>query len=172
MTVTTVSEAMRAAVGKQLRRRVSYPVAESDIRRWAIAVYYPEPPPPRFLDADVAARTSHRGIVAPEEFNPFAWIPEQALPPDSGTAWMDPDGIERLLGVPGPGLRFMLNGGMKVEYEAHIRPGDVITETSILSDYQERDGRLGLMLFTTVADLWTNQAGAVVKRSCQTVIRY
>ncbi|OBY29222.1 hypothetical protein ACT18_24230, partial [Mycolicibacter kumamotonensis] len=45
---TYVSEQMRQCVGRELDRRVSYPIASSDIRRWAVAVYYPELPPQRF----------------------------------------------------------------------------------------------------------------------------
>ena len=50
MPASNVSAAMRNAVGSQLARHVSFPVSESDIRRWAIAVYYPQEPPRQFWD--------------------------------------------------------------------------------------------------------------------------
>lgn len=50
MPKSNVSAAMRDAVGRQVGRRVSFPVAESDIRRWAIAVYYPPEPPRQFWE--------------------------------------------------------------------------------------------------------------------------
>ena len=53
--------------------RLSYPVAASDIRRWAIAVYWPERPPPLFWDEEYAVTTRWGGIIAPQDFNPFAW---------------------------------------------------------------------------------------------------
>ena len=62
--------------------RWSPPIRDSDIRRWALAVYWPEAPPARYWDAAAAATTTAGGIVAPEEFNPFAW-----LPPTSATTW-------------------------------------------------------------------------------------
>ena len=71
---THITDEMRAAVGRELARMTSYPITDSDIRRWAVAVYYPEEPPRLFWDADYAAGTSFGGIVAPEEFNPFAWM--------------------------------------------------------------------------------------------------
>jgi len=175
---TNVSDEMRGALGTLLTRRISYPVAESDIRKWALAVYWPEKPPREFLDAE----------RAPEDFNPFAWAvaeseiggrpePDVAVAgsetggrpePDANSA----DRTERLAGVPGPGLRFQLNGGLETEYGVPIRPGDVITSENRLDGYSEREGKLGLMLLTVTEDTWTNQDRAVVKRSRMTLIRY
>ncbi|NKQ51602.1 MaoC family dehydratase [Amycolatopsis sp. K13G38] len=162
---------MRAAQGAELSRTVSFPVSESDIRRWAIAVYFPEPPPPMFWDATAAERTIHKGIVAPEEFNPFAWMSADgpAVPDDGG---YDPDSTEKGLGLRPPGLRNMLNGGVEVEYGVRMRPGDVITSVRRLGAYSERTGRLGTMLMTVFEDTWTNQRDERVKLSTMTLIRY
>jgi N-terminal half of MaoC dehydratase len=61
---------------------------------------------------------------------------------------------------------------MEVEYGVRMRPGDVITSVRRLSEYREREGRLGLMLFTTFEEVWTNQNGDLVKNSRFTLIRY
>jgi hypothetical protein len=168
---TNISEAMRGAIGALVERRISYPIAASDIRKWAVAVYYPDPPPAMFWDEQVASASPHGGLVAPEEFNPFAWM--TADPPGRPVLnRADPDFIERRIGIDGPGLRFQLNGGIEVEYLDLMRPGDTITSERRLGGYTEREGRLGLMLFTTVEDTWTNQEGDVVKRLRQTGIRY
>ena len=160
---TNVSDAMRGALGNLLTRRVSYPVTDSDIRRWALAVYWPQRPPRRFIE----------GILAPEDFNPFAWAVAASESPGRTTGdQTSSDRTEQLAGVPGPGLDFMLNGGAEAEYSLPIRPGDVITSENRLDSYSEREGRLGLMLFTITEDIWTNQDGAVVKRSRNTLIRY
>lgn len=169
---SNISVAMRAALGREIGRRVSYPVSESDIRRWALAVYYPEKPPRLYWDADHAASTSHGGIVAPEEFNPFAWLAQLVEPEHDIDPALSPDIVEMLLDVPGPGLKFQLNGGMAVEYGVPVRPGDVITAVNRLSSYTEKEGRLGLMLLTVTEDTWTNQRDETVKRSTQTGIRY
>ena len=67
----------------------------------------------------------------------------------------------------------MLNGGLTVEYTGvHMRPGDVIRSVTNLVDYSERTGRLGLMLFTTTEDRWTNQDGALIKVQRAVLIRY
>jgi len=169
---SSISAEMRGAVGRQLGRRVSFPAAESDIRRWAIAVYYPAEPPRLFWDAAYAKNTQHGGIVAPEEFNPFAWMAAEADKPPVHIDDNDPDRTELLLGITGPGLKFQLNGGMEVEYGVRIRPGDVITSVTRLAGYREREGRLGLMLFTVSEDTWTSQLDEIVKRTRQTLIRY
>lgn len=170
-TTSHVTDAMRAATGALIERRVSYPVAASDIRRWAIAVYYPDPPPEIFWDEAAASEGPNGGLVAPEEFNPFAWLAAEPKGPQVIDR-ADPDFIERHIGIDGPGLRFQLNGGIEAEYLEPMRPGDVITSERRLHGYAEREGRLGLMLFTTVEDTWTNQRGEVVKRQRQTGIRY
>lgn len=173
MTQTHISDEMRAAVGRQLSRRVSFPVAESDIRRWALAVYYPLRPPARYLDAAVAAKSRWGSIIAPEEFNPFAWLAaEEETAAADGSDDNDPGRIEISLGITPPGLKHQLNGGMEVEYGVPMRPGDVITQVSRLADYIERSGRLGLMLFTIFEDIWTNDRDELVKRIRTTLIRY
>jgi hypothetical protein len=169
---SNISAEMRGAIGQQLGRRVSFPVAESDVRRWAIAVYYPEEPPRLFWDGQHAQTTQHGGIVAPEEFNPFAWMVAEKAEPPVQIDENDPDRTELLLGITGPGLKFQLNGGMEVEYGVRMRPGDVITSVARLAGYREREGRLGMMLFTVSEDTWSNQDDDVVKRTKQTLIRY
>ena len=168
---THISDVMRACVGRELSRSVSFPVSASDIRRWALAVYHPEEPPRLYWDEEYARQTFHGGIVAPEEFNPFAWMtaepPGMRRGPDN-----DPDALERSLGIEGPGLGFQLNGGLHAEYGVRMRPGDVITSVTRLASYRERQGRLGLMLFTVSETIWTNGQDQLVKRTESTLIRY
>jgi hypothetical protein len=174
VTESHISEAMRGAVGTEIGRSVSYPVGENDIRRWAIATYWPEEPPAAYLDAPADGGP----MVAPEEFNVMstAWRPASSQSsPDAITKpelTINPDLTENQVGIEGPGLTKMLNGGMSVEYGVPIRAGDVITSVRTLGEYAEREGRLGLMLFSTSVDTWTNQDGDVVKRSTMTLIRY
>jgi hypothetical protein len=166
-TDTNISPEMAAATGTEIARRVSFPVTDSDIRRWALAVYWPDQPPEHYL----------RGVgplTAPQEINPFAWAAAEVTTHPAGSTGTqnDPDATEKAIGIAGPGLAFMLNGGMEVEYGAPIRSGDVITGVNRLASYAERRGRLGLMLFTVMEDTWTNQDGALVKRGRSTLIRY
>jgi MaoC dehydratase-like protein len=152
-----VSPELRAAVGRALMRRVSFPVSEADIRRWAIAVSWPEPPAREFFDVEYAEATQPLGYVAPQEFDPFAWLPAST----------------ELLGeLPVPPLRFRLNGGVRMEYGAPIRPGDVLTSVKSVGEVDERTGRHGPMLFTVTVDRWTNQRDDLVKLHHFTVVHY
>lgn len=141
--------------------RVAPPIALSDIRKWAIAVYWPETPPPIYWDEDYAKTTRYGGIVAPLDFNPFAW-PVHREPPSAGRTTPQGGGV---------GSRGM-NGGQIEEYHAPMRAGDVISSTSALVDWNERKTRLGLTLFTTTETRWTNQNGELVKVKRSIGIRY
>jgi N-terminal half of MaoC dehydratase len=169
---TAISADMQKVVGSELSRMVSYPVSESDIRKWALAIYYPAEPPRRFWDEEAAAGSREGGIVAPEDFNPFAWMRAEPSGVGRSSAATDADSTERSLGIEGPHLMNQLNGGVSVEYGVPIRPGDVITSVSRLGQYTEREGSLGLMLFTPMETTWTNQRGETVKRSTLVLIRY
>ena len=167
---TWISDEMRAAVGTEMGRSVSWPIAASDVRRWAQAVYDPAPPPRRFWDETDPANVD--GIIAPDEFNPFAWMTADG-PPKREHAPTPSGGPEPSLGIAEPGTQFILNGGMECTYtDVPMRVGDVITSISRLADYTEREGRLGLMLFTASEVEWLNQRGDRVKTSRMTLIRY
>jgi hypothetical protein len=172
---TWISAEMAALEGAELASATSLPIDASDIRRWAIAVYFPMPPPRHYWDDEFAATTRFGGLVAPEEFNPFAWIttdgpPERRETFDIGRA---PASVEVSLGVEAPDTHFVLNGGLEVTYgTTPMRPGDVITSVSRHAGYSERTGRLGLMLFTYNETEWTNQRGEWIKTTRGTGIRY
>ena len=146
-------------LGRPLPVLGSLPVDANDIRRWAQAIWYPEPPPADQFDVDVAAEGPWGGLVAPRDFNPYAWHPDfhpEAYP------WMRGMGTE-------PGRRG-LNGGQRTWYGAPIRPGDVIGSQVTLIDTYEKDGRIGTMLFLVDQARWTNQRGELVRVSERTTI--
>lgn len=63
---SVISPEMNGAIGREIARTVSFPVSASDIRRWAIAAYWPTDPPARFI-------AEGPELLAPEDLNPFAW---------------------------------------------------------------------------------------------------
>jgi acyl dehydratase len=146
-------------LGRPLPAESAYAVCENDIRRWAIATFYPETPPAEYLDEAAAARGPWGGMVAPRDFNPFAWT--RCTPADT-YPWMRGMGSE-------PGRRG-LNGGQKNRYFAPIRPGDVITSVVTLVDAYEKQGRLGTMMFLVDEARWTNQRGELVRIGQRTTI--
>jgi hypothetical protein len=139
----------------------SFPIERSDIRRWAIATYWPQEPPRLFWDEAYAKQTRWNGIIAPDDFNPFAW----SLPaPDRG-----PQLHHALPGEPG---QRMLNGGVEFSFHQPMRPGDVITKRVRLEDMEEREGRFGLMLYLRLERELRNQRRELVRTRIDTVIRY
>jgi len=166
-----ISPEMRAAVGREYQWATSYPIDASDIRRWAIAVYYPENPPPLYWDEEYAKKTRWGGIVAPEEFNPFAWMraePHGDMGQEAKRPWP-----ELYLGITPPETRANILATLDVEYTGvRMRVGDVIRSVTSLGGYEERPGRMGMMLFSTRLERWTNQRGELVRTYRQVLIRY
>lgn len=157
-TETLIMPELREAKGRWSDTIHSPPVAMSDIRKWAIATYWPVTPPAIYWDESYASRTKWSGIIAPPDFNPFAW----------------PVYPRRWVTMPGPPGRRLtsLNGGQTETYGVPQRPGDVIAERERIQDFNERVGRFGLMLYVHVETEWTNQIGAFVRRRISTFIRY
>jgi hypothetical protein len=168
---TLISPEMAAAVGREYEWATSYPIDPSDIRRWAVAMYYPAQPPPLYWDEAHARSTRWGGIVAPEEFNPFAWMraePKGDMGVEAARPWP-----ELKLGIPCPEFKANIFAGQVVEYtKVRMRPGDVIKSAVRLGGYHEKRGRLGLMLFTVREELWTNQNAELVRTSRSELIRY
>ncbi len=136
-----------------------------------MAVYYPALAPPLFWDDAYAATTPFGGLVAPEDFNPFAWMTAEPRPDSlvhGGRPWPEPE-----LGLPDPPTRANIIVGMEVEYTpTRMRPGDVVRSTTSLTEYSEREGRLGLMLSTTTQDRWVNQHDNLLRTSRIILLRY
>ena len=157
---TILDQATIDKIGRTLPPVAAPPVGANDIARWAIATYWPEPPPARYLDAEVAANGPWGGIVATRDFDPFAWMLNRPWAGD----WLWGMGTE-------PGQR-LLNGGQHNRYAEPIRPGDVISVTRRFVDVVERETKRGPMVFFTSEFRWENQNGALVRLGEQTSIYY
>ncbi|HJM89392.1 MAG TPA: MaoC family dehydratase N-terminal domain-containing protein [Dehalococcoidia bacterium] len=157
---TLVTQEMEDAKGKWESETVSPPISESDIRKWAIATYWPEKPPEIYWNDEYAQTTRFGGLIAPQDFNPFAWPIERQIAPGRAT----PQGA-------GVGTRGM-NGGQTDTYGVPMKPGDVITTRARLKDWNERQTRLGLTLFQEREVEWRNQDNEVVKTRLSIGIRY
>lgn len=155
-----LDEATIEKIGRTLPPVSSPAVGVNDIARWAIATYWPEPPPAVYLVHAEAERGPWGGVVAPRDFDPFAWMPDR---PWSGD-WLWGMGSE-------PGKR-VLNGGQRNLYFEPVRPGDVISVTRRFVDVAERETKRGPMVFFTSEFRWTNQHDELVRIGEQTTIYY
>ncbi len=151
-----------AWLGRSTAPIVALPVGENDIRRWAQSTYYPQRVPMEFYDNNLAALGPWKGLVAPRDFNPFAWVLD--VDESKSEPWLRGMGVE-------PGSR-VLNGGQRTRYFAPIRAGDFITSVATLAEAYEREGKLGTMLFLVNETRWTNQRGELVRVGNRTTIYY
>jgi hypothetical protein len=155
-----VTEGMGTRKGVWSDGRRAPPIARSDIRRWAIATYWPEEPPRIYWDDEYAATTRYGSIIAPPDFNPFAWpVQRMRTPPGAAAA---PDG-RRLTSM---------NGGQTDTYGEPMRADDVITSRSRLRDWEERQGRNGLTLFVYNETEWRNQDDKLVRLRVSTGVQF
>jgi hypothetical protein len=165
---------MDEVVGRPYGRMTSYPVSASDIRKWARAVHHPRRAPDRYTEQ---ASAENGSLVAPLDFNPFAWGAAETVA-DATRIALDPayessGAMEHHLGIVPPALKRALNGGVAVTYgSVRMKPGDVIAAESVISGYSEKQGRLGPMLLTDVHTTWSNQDGTAVRTHRMTLIRY
>lgn len=151
-------------------------IADADIRRWSIAVYWPEPPPAVFWDAALAGSTRWGGIVAPEDSNPFAW-PVDRRGAGSTAGAMDEFGLPTpTRRRDGPATSEPSIGGMNAGREdffhARMRPGDAISSRSRLAGWEVKTTRFGPSLFATIESEWHNQHGELVRLRRQSTLRY
>ncbi len=169
-----ITDAMREWVGAKAPPLTSPPISESDIRRAAISIYWPEVPPRIYWDAEHAAQTRWGGIIAPEEFNPFAWMIGRAhVGPHPDHLDDAQEALEkaRTLRPPGAPPNYLF-GGVDTVYLERMRPGDEITSVITVTDLYERSGRLGAMIFYITEETWTKQTGVVVKTTRTTNISW
>ena len=129
---TLVTPELEEPKGVWIDGETSFPVCESDIRKWAISSYWPEEAPPLFWDHEYAATTRWDGIIAPQDFNPFAW-PVKRPKQQAGPGRTGPGG------TPLAGM----NGGQVDTYGVPQRPGDIVTSRSRLNGWTESQTRLG-----------------------------
>ena len=68
-----ILELAHSMKGQIYGETASPPVAATDVRKWAMAIYWPEKPPRLYWDRGYATKSRWGCMVAPAEFNPFAW---------------------------------------------------------------------------------------------------
>ena len=108
---------------------------------------------PVYNDEEAARASRYGGLIAPPTFLRSAVSARPELPFE----------------VP---FDRVLDGGSDWEYFEPVRPGDRITAVSRIEDINERNGRIGLMLISTIIITYTNQFGQVVATQTNTSIRY
>jgi acyl dehydratase len=137
--------------GGQLRD----PCNATDIRRWVMAMDYPNP---IHWDEDFARNTRFGAIVAPQSI---------CVGLDYGHG-VQPACVGRI-----PGSHLIFGGEEWWFYGARVRPGDQLFQERRFHDYKVTDTKFaGPTMFQRGDTIHTNQHGALVARERSTSIRY
>jgi acyl dehydratase len=160
MTTETQSKVItpeaRALIGVELEP-VTIEIDKTLLKRFAIAVKWPNPPNPLYHDEAYAAKTAYSGIIAAPTIS-------------GGFPWLGPI-LERLNPTMGK-YRVGLNGGNEYEFFEPIRPGDVLSarpRVTGLSEKPRDDG--GVMLVLDLEAEFFNQRSERVLAARQTLLR-
>lgn len=142
-------EMRRAAIGRESPAQTTE-VEKGAILKFAAAIGDANP---LYNDEEAARATRYGGLIAPPTFLRSVTAPRPEYPFD----------------LP---FHRVLDGGSDWEYYEPVRPGDRITAVSRIEDVNERNGRIGLMLISSIVITYTNQFGQVVATQTNTSIRY
>jgi acyl dehydratase len=134
-----------------------------DFQRYAVVVGDLNP----IYFNDAAARSAgYPGIIAPPNF--LTSIIEWGLGPLESEMREDGnhrDGMaQKLIGVPPErlqGLR-MMGGGNEITYGKPVRPGDIVTVAKRFISAEERQSRMGPLVFFVHESTYTNQHGELL----------
>jgi hypothetical protein len=131
------------------------PCGATDIRRWVMAMDYPNP---LHWDEGIARTSKFGGLVAPQSF---------AAALDCG------QGVQAALVGRIPGSLLLFGGDEWWFYGARVRPGDRHVQTRRFTGYRLAETRFaGPTLFSSGETLHSNQRGEPVARQRATVVRY
>jgi len=155
-------EEIAQLIGKSAGVRI-FEVEKGAIRRFADAVGDPNP---LFRDEEYARKTRYGGIIAPPGF--FGWPAKH--PMGAPLVVQFPVEAMGVLSQAGYGAATALDGGMEYDLFIPVRPGDTLSESTVVKDVRERAGKMGKMAFVVVESTFLNQNGALVARARATTI--
>jgi acyl dehydratase len=151
-----ITGAARALIGVELDS-VTVEIDKTLLKRFAVAVKWPNLPNPLYYDEEYAATTPLGGIIAAPTLC-------------GGFPWLGPI-LEQVNPTMGK-YRVGLNGGNEYEFFEPIRLGDALTARPKLANLSEKprdDG--GVMLVLDLQAEFRNQRGEQVLAARQTLLR-
>ena len=145
-----LTEEMRQQAIGQKSEPKTIDVEKGAIIKFAQAI---EDDNPVFNDEKAARDSRYGGLIAPPTFLRSVGVDRPAYPYD----------------MP---FNRLLDGGSDWEYFHPVRAGDRITAVSEIGDINERTGRMGIMIITSIVVTYRNQFDQVVATQTNTSIRY
>jgi acyl dehydratase len=147
-----ISDELKNLLGRELGR-ADYEIEKGMIRSLAAATLDENP---AYQDSGPGSASQHDGMIAPPA---IVW---PIIPPEM-------DWYVTQYDFP---LKRLLNAGFEQQFYAPIRPGDTLTGVVTLAELEEKDGRIGHMVFFHFDVVWTNQLAEKVMSLRQTFIKY
>jgi acyl dehydratase len=149
-TASFLTEEMRQQAIGQKSEPKSIDIEKGAIIKFAQAI---EDGNPVYNNEQAARESRFGGLIAPPTFLRSVGVDRPAYPYD----------------MP---FNRMLDGGSDWEYFHPVRAGDRITAVSEIADINERVGRMGLMIITSIVVTYRNQFDQVAAIQTSTSIRY
>jgi acyl dehydratase len=147
---------VKARVGQEVGGgELLEPCSATDIRRWAMAMDYPNP---IHWDGEFAKASKFGGLVAPQSFPVAMDIGHGAQPACVGYI---------------PGSHLLFGGEEWWHYGPRLKPGDRLTQRRWFHDYKVTDTKFaGPTLFQRGDTVHFNQYGTPISKERSTSIRY
>jgi acyl dehydratase len=132
----------RSVIGREYDRMTYAPITAAELIAYARSLGVTDP---IYLDEEAAKSGPHGGLVA---------FPTFVVKLRGGQHM--PQEVARQMNVGG------FDAGKDIEFGVPIRPGDVITATSTITELYEKTGRSGSMWFVVFRQHLVNQDGEMV----------
>ncbi len=144
-TESPVLDILKKLVGREVAYTDEFEVEKGMIRRFALAVGDPNPV---YWDEEFAKKTPYGGIIAPFTFL-FEWNHHRhaVLPPEARRSL-----FKELKRQPR-----LLRGGSEYEVARPVRPGDIITSRTRITEVYEKKGKSGPLIFQACESRYYNQ---------------
>ncbi len=147
-----ITDELRSLIGTELGS-AEFDIEKGMIRRLAESTLDDNP---LYRDCEQSKNSRYGGMIAPPA---IVW---PIIPPEM-------DWYATQYDFP---LKRLLNAGFEQEFYKPIRPGDRLTGVVTLAEMEEKEGRIGHMVFFHFEVVWTNQNSIKVMKLRQSFIKY
>jgi acyl dehydratase len=151
-----IPDSARAMVGRVTSEPVTAVITAKESQRYAQAV---DDLNPVYFDEEAARAAGYRTLTCPPTFLDHVVVRGRAV------SDLREDGTFRARTATSTGLKRVMFGGQEWDWVAPVHVGDEITATQRLASIEEKSGRKGPFVLTTMETTFTNQHGDVVARS-------
>ncbi len=149
---------LRGFIGREITYEDVFEIEKGMGQRFAMALGDPNP---LYCDEEFAGTTEYGGIVAPPTMV-FEWNHNKCslIPPEQRAS------VFASL----PHQPSFVRGINEYEIIQALRPGDIITSRSKITDVKEKQGRSGPLVFMVYETIHLNQKGEILAKSKNTTI--